>query len=111
MKVFLDDLRTPPDNTWTLVRWPNDVIELLLTNEVTHLSLDHDLGNDDYGTGYDVIVWLEEAVYFDRVKAPIITIHSANSSARTKMLAGVEKIYQYDNCNNSKGVLNEDKNS
>ena len=96
MKVFLDDERKPPDDSWTLLRWPNEVIDSLLTNEVTHLSLDHDLGNDEFGTGNDVIIWLEEAVYFGKVKAPIITIHSANASARKKMLMGVEKIKQYE---------------
>lgn len=29
---------------------------------VTELSLDHDLGDGACGTGYDVIVWIEEAV-------------------------------------------------
>ena len=50
MKVYLDDLRTPPDG-WVLVQWPEEAIELLETGEVTELSLDHDLGVDDRGTG------------------------------------------------------------
>ena len=29
---------------------------------MTDVSLDHDLGDDARGTGYDVIRWLEEAV-------------------------------------------------
>jgi hypothetical protein len=29
---------------------------------VQELSLDHDLGDDARGTGYDVILWIEEAV-------------------------------------------------
>ncbi|MGL1250664.1 cyclic-phosphate processing receiver domain-containing protein [Vibrio parahaemolyticus] len=26
------------------------------------MSLDHDLGDDEHGTGYDVVLWIEEAV-------------------------------------------------
>ena len=59
MKVYLDDERKPPDG-WTLVRWPEDAIALLKTNQVTDLSLDHDLGDDNRGTGYDVVLWVEE---------------------------------------------------
>ncbi|WP_439037769.1 cyclic-phosphate processing receiver domain-containing protein [Agarivorans sp. QJM3NY_25] len=33
---------------------------MLKTGEVTEISLDHDLGNDDHGTGYDVVLWIEE---------------------------------------------------
>ena len=34
MKVFLDDERKPPDG-WVLVRWPEEAIDLLKTNQVT----------------------------------------------------------------------------
>ncbi|MEJ2043219.1 MAG: hypothetical protein P8X74_22070 [Reinekea sp.] len=93
MKVFLDDERVPPEG-WVLVRWPSEAIELLKKHEVQEISLDHDLGNDEIGTGYDVILWLEEQVAIFNFLPPVITIHSANTSARRKMLAGVENIYK-----------------
>ena len=93
MKVFLDDMRPAPQG-WTLVRWPEDVIRLLKTNEVTDLSLDHDLGDDTHGTGYDVILWIEKAVSIDNFKPPKITVHSANISARMKMESGIESIHR-----------------
>lgn len=99
MKVFLDDIRTPPDKDWVLVRYPNEVVDLILAGGVTHISLDHDLGNDDFGTGYDVILWLEEQVYFDRVIPPTITIHSANPVGRKKMEDGIKNIYGYHKFN------------
>ncbi|PNQ40105.1 cyclic-phosphate processing receiver domain-containing protein, partial [Ralstonia solanacearum] len=55
-------------------------------------SLDHDLGDDAHGTGYDVILWIEEAVALRGFNPPKITIHSANASAAEKMLAGVRAI-------------------
>jgi len=91
MKVYLDDVRPPPDG-WTLVRWPEDAIELLQTGNVTHLSLDHDLGDDENGTGYDVVLWLEEAVATRGFRPPVVTVHSSHSSAREKMERGIASI-------------------
>jgi hypothetical protein len=91
MKVFLDDERPPPDG-WKLVRWPEEVIALLKTEKVTEISLDHDLGDDEHGTGYDVILWIEERVAMKNFLPPKINVHSANSSARQKMEAGIKSI-------------------
>jgi len=52
IKVFLDDLRSVPD----------EAIKLLKTGQVEEINLDHDLGDDNRGTGYDVVLWIEEAV-------------------------------------------------
>ncbi len=90
-KVFLDDERPTPDG-WVHARWPEEVIALLQTNTVTDISLDHDLGDDEHGTGYDVVLWIEQAVAMQGFKPPRITVHSANASARLKMLAGIESI-------------------
>lgn len=65
---------------------------LLQTGQVTELSLDHDLGDDEHGTGYDVVLWIEEAVALRGFMPPKILVHSANSSARQKMLAGIQAI-------------------
>ena len=91
MKVFLDDARTPPEG-WHLVLWPDEAIAVLKTNTVTDLSLDHDLGDDLRGTGYDVPLWIEEAVALADFQPPRITIHSANPAARLRMDAAVRSI-------------------
>ena len=92
MKVYLDDERKTPDG-WHRVYWPEEAIELLKRGKVTEISLDHDLGNDERGTGYDVILWIEEAVFTDAFVPPKIMVHSANSSARKKMELGIQVIY------------------
>lgn len=94
MRVFLDDVRIPPPG-WRLARWPEEVIALLQAGGVTHLSLDHDLGDDDRGTGYDVIVWIEEAVATRGFEPPEIVVHSSNASARLKMEAGIRSIQRF----------------
>lgn len=91
MRVYLDDERPTPEG-WVHVYWPCEAIELLEGGEVTEISLDHDLGDDQRGTGYDVVLWIEEAVATRGFVPPKIHVHSANASAREKMLAGVRAI-------------------
>lgn len=91
MKVFLDDERVAPAG-WVQVRWPEEAIKLLQSGNVTELSLDHDLGDDEHGTGYDVIIWIEEAVATSGFRPPHIKVHSANPSATVKMELGIQSI-------------------
>ena len=94
MKVFLDDARETPSG-WVRVFWPEEAIALLRTGQVTEISLDHDLGDDQRGTGYDVILWIEEAVMTQNFLPPEITVHSSNASARHKMQLGIESIKRH----------------
>lgn len=91
MKLFLDDERDTPAG-WVRAYWPDEVISLLETGLVAELSLDHDLGDDERGTGYDVILWIEEAVALRDFVSPKISVHSANSSAVERMRAGIGAI-------------------
>ena len=91
MKIYLDDERPTPEG-WHRVYWPEEAIKLMAAGVVTEISLDHDLGDDARGTGYDVILWIEEAVALRGFIPPKIWVHSANSSATQKMRAGIESI-------------------
>lgn len=91
MKVYLDDERQTPEG-WHRVYWPEEAINLLKQGIVTEISRDHDLGDDEHGTGYDVILWIEEAVATQGFQPPLIRVHSANSSARQKMEFGITNI-------------------
>lgn len=92
MKVFLDDCReTPPG--WVRTYTAPQTIALLETGLVDELSLDHDLGELD-GTGYDVCLWLEEAVYGGFVPPKKIYIHSANPVGRAKMKVAIERVME-----------------
>ncbi|WP_141617701.1 cyclic-phosphate processing receiver domain-containing protein [Myxococcus sp. AB036A] len=94
MKVYLDDERATPDG-WVRVWWPEEAISLLASGQVTELSLDHDLGDDTHGTGYDVLLWLEEAVATRGFVPPRVQVHSANSSARQKMTLAIARIERF----------------
>ena len=94
MRVWLDDVRPAPEG-WTPARWPEEVIALLKTGGVTHVSLDHDLGDDQHGTGYDVLLWIEEQVATAGFRPPEIAVHSANAAARLRMQAAIRSIERY----------------
>ncbi|MHC9510572.1 cyclic-phosphate processing receiver domain-containing protein [Kangiella sp. M94] len=94
MKVYLDDERETPVG-WKRVYWPEEAIELLKSGLVEEISLDHDLGDDAHGTGYDVVLWIEEQVIVNNFSPPRIKVHSANSSARQKMELGIKSIYAH----------------
>ena len=65
LKVYLDDERPAPEG-WVHVKTPAQAIALLDTGMVSHLSLDHDLGDDEnVGTGYDVVLWMEEQFFLN----------------------------------------------
>lgn len=91
MKVYLDDVRQPPEG-YVLVKTPKEAIKLLKTEKVDMISLDHDLGDDEkIGTGYDVLLYIEVAIMTNNMKEmiphgmPIIKVHSANPVAVEKM--------------------------
>ncbi|MCP3059293.1 hypothetical protein LXT21_10960 [Myxococcus sp. K38C18041901] len=94
MRVYLDDERPTPEG-WVAVRWPEEAIALLEGGQVVELSLDHDLGDDEHGTGYDVLLWLEEAVATRGFAPPRVRVHSANSSARQKMELAILRIERF----------------
>lgn len=99
MWVYLDDERKAPEG-WVQCRWPEEVIKLLETGQVTDLSLDHDLGEDcSYSnprTGYDVITWMEQQVATNPNFQPPrrMVVHSANPVAKQRMKAGLRQIYK-----------------
>ena len=94
MRIYLDDERETPDG-WVRVFWPDEAIALLKSGRVEEISLDHDLGDDERGTGYDVLLWLEEQVVVNGFRPPKIRVHSANSSARHKMEAAIDSIAKH----------------
>lgn len=102
MKVFLDDERGTPAG-WVRAHWPSEVIALLRAGGVEELSLDHDLGDDRKGTGYDVILWIEEAVALRGFIPPRIRVHSANAAARVRMELGVASIERLAAAQRSRG--------
>ena len=104
IKIYLDDLREAPIG-WVRTKTAKETINILeLNKNIDILSLDHDLGDekiDNCGTGYDVLLWIENKVATTNYKPPrVIKTHSANVSARQKMdlaIIAIDNIYRSKN--------------
>ena len=86
LKLWVDDLRDPPDDTWTVARTSTKAIYLLAGTRFLHMSLDHDLGGDD--TARKVVLWLCEHPH----RWPWhVSVHSANPVGRTWLLGMIDR--------------------
>ena len=93
IKVFLDDIREPPDLGYIHVTTPHECEVILTEGEVDVLSLDHDLGLGDNKTGYSVLEWIEREIYDSGLVPPkLIIIHTGNPPARQRMIQACESI-------------------
>ena len=96
MLIWVDDERDVPSPGWVLARTAELAIGLLNSHEgnIQTLSLDHDLGPPEAGTGYDVIKWVEEWVFTDPNYHPPkhIQCHSSNASGRININLAIESI-------------------
>lgn len=108
VKIYLDDVRTPNDNSWIVVRnyeeFVDKVNELGLEN-ISLISLDHDLGDSamkewhknvyynyklDYNnitekTGYDAAKWLVNQ-WIDGKPIVDVYTHSANAIGASNIM-------------------------
>ena len=96
-KLWHDDIRRPPDETWNWARTNQAAYELLLRQPYAECSLDHDLGLSEYdpdlpdadmqrgwdkeNDGCDLVIWMIEK----RLGPPKITIHSWNPIGAARM--------------------------
>lgn len=88
MRLYLDDERPTPDG-WTRAYTAREAIERIAAGGVVEISLDHDLGDDDAGTGYTVALWIEEAAAFGRLGRIEWSVHSGNPVGRVRMEAAL----------------------
>lgn len=105
MKIFLDDVRDPPDNSWTVARTYDMAREMIIHNFVEEISFDHDLGEVEslylrpgtgyHPSGYDLLCWIEELVLTKGLPAPRMNVHSANPVGVRKMNLAIKSLQEY----------------
>lgn len=78
LNLWVDDLRPMPQGYDLHAKTASEAIEYLERGDIGLVSLDHDLGPEEAGTGYDVAKWMEEEAYFGRLAPLCIAVHSAN---------------------------------
>jgi 2'-5' RNA ligase len=97
-KLWLDDTRHPPDESWDWAKDASEAKKLAKDNDYAHMSLDHDLGivkyegkvviNPDALSGGDFVIWLHE----HRKHMPkSVNIHSHNAKGIGIMKELLEK--------------------
>jgi hypothetical protein len=115
MKLYLDDARSPPDESWTLVRSAEEAKVLLAAGGVEHASLDYDLGECDECkaksttpglfypftcrhrlTGYELVKWMVDTGTWPKHK-PVVHSTTPNREGRAAMVAVIERNFRgYD---------------
>ena len=85
MKIFLDDLRESPDQSWTVVRTPADFKQVIAAaasqnSSIGAISFDNDLAQEE--EGYDLLKWLAENYPEYLMGETAVSVHSANPEAR-----------------------------
>lgn len=92
VKLWIDDERNPPrDKGWMIARTADQAVLILKAHDVVEISFDHDLG-DESDTGYHIINWIEQEIYFGRMKLPKMHVHSWNSVGRANIERAIRAI-------------------
>ena len=87
MRLWLDDLRDPPDATWTRVTTVADAQAALERGDVRDASLDNDLGDGEL-EGRRLVFWMCEN---DTWPSESLAVHSANPEAWDYMFGMIER--------------------
>jgi hypothetical protein len=82
--VWLDDSRTMPEGYEVHVKTAEEAIKLLMSGEVSFISLDHDLG-DGNGSGSQVALYIEEHAWRGTLNRLAWRLHTANPVGREYM--------------------------
>ncbi len=91
-KLFLDDLRGPPDDTWIVVRSSTEALDYIIDHGVPFkISYDHDLGEDDT-TMIFLKRWESEVWDWNNKeqKFPEYVVHSANPVGKLNIISFME---------------------
>lgn len=94
-KLFLDDIRMPVDNGWTIVRNYNEFVDAINKYGLPKfISFDHDLSTEHYSnmpsvekTGYDCAKFLVDYCMDNNKKIPEFYVHSMNPVGRENIKA------------------------
>jgi hypothetical protein len=91
MKIWVDDIRTPPDDTWLWCKTSEQAKCVLVLAKYTLginievMSLDHDLGGND--TTRPVMLWCCENEFWPGT----VVVHSANPVGREWLEGMIER--------------------
>lgn len=95
IKLWIDDVRTPPDHTWTWAKSSAEALAWLdcVDVEIEEVSFDHDLGGDD--TSMEFVDAIEELAYEKSIPRFAWHVHSANPVGRANIIRAMENVERY----------------
>lgn len=96
MKLWLDDVRDPPEGESWIVERSGTPMFYHLARHASVISMDHDLGEDE-DNGAQILAELERQAYTGLIwstGAPELLVHSANPPGRANMEAAIASIYR-----------------
>jgi hypothetical protein len=93
IKIWLDDVRPAPDESWITCTTAEQAIGLINMGIVKHISFDHDLGEG--GTGYDVAKHIEEDAVYGVLDPIGYDIHSSNPVGRQNIWMAMNNAWRY----------------
>lgn len=107
MKVYLDDVRPLPDDSWTPALTYQEAVAILEANvgNIEEMSFDHDLGPDSFQihyddklnevkverTGYDVLLYIVQMKYDGKATPKKYKVHSANPVGCERMQGVIDR--------------------
>lgn len=95
MRLWLDDERTKPVDFDVHVCTSQEAIEILKFQKVEFISLDHDLGPPEAGSGYDVAKWIEKMAFYGSLRRLKWDIHSMNPVGRRNIASSMENAERF----------------
>jgi hypothetical protein len=94
MRLYLDDIRPTPEG-FDLRAWDApEAIKFIDQGGITFISFDHDLGEADKGTGYDVAKFIEMRAWAG-IKPPKYEVHSANPVGALNIERAMNQAFKY----------------
>ena len=94
MKLWIDDIRTKPDDYDLWARTCDEAFEMLDTHHITFISFDHDSGEEDFDF-IKVAYVLEKLACFNEYHKVEWTIHSANPVGAAAIEAAMKSADRY----------------
>lgn len=86
IKMYIDDVRCPPDDDWILVRSSDEAVAWVTQNGMPDfISFDHDLGGED-----TTMVFLKKIVELGLKPPNNYHVHSANPIGKQNIVSFVD---------------------
>lgn len=91
MKIFLDDTRDKPSNTFNCASTYEQCIELIsvFSKDIEFIDLDYNLGRNSEYSGLDVLVYMHE----HEIQPAHINIHSSHERGSHEMMKYAKRCF------------------